>query len=157
MPADDPKPEPYTSSRDKRDGDDQLVPVKGGRYESVFHGPPGTDVGDLHCDLEPVGGEGGKILVVNHSGWEPTEEQVHQLGAGAHVRLSLWMYQIPPIAMAIEPPVCSCHGEAMVWDGEDVGYYCMRLSLGDLPSRGAPAVHPLAQAKRDFKPGDPEG
>lgn len=105
----------------------QLIPQKGGRYTTIFHGPPGTDVGDLHTDLEPVGAEDGSIYMINHSGWRPDEEQIAQLEAGAHVRVSLWTHPIPPMAVSIEPPVCSCHGEAMRFDRDDLGFYCSSL------------------------------
>ncbi len=91
--------------------------------------------------------------MVVHSGWMPNEEQVAQLGGGAHVRLSVWQYPIPPLAVSVEPPVCACHSEPMEWDGEDFGYYCCRLTVQDKDvgplSRDR---SPLEAARRDFEP-----
>lgn len=164
-------PETYsrTFDDDEKYGDHQLRSLKGGRYGRVIKGPPGTDVGDLHIDVTPVGGEGGRILVVTNSGWEPTHEQLVQLEAGAHVMLSLWQYPPPPVAVTVEPPVCSCHGEAMQWDPDDEGFYCARLStLGEGPAIPNPEAQDLVddagilddaahrQARADFKPQPPE-
>lgn len=146
---------PYVNQSDPIEyPEHQLIPQKGGRYATVFHGPPGTDIGDLHCDLEPYS-EGGGAYVINHSGWRPTEEQVVQLDAGAHVRVSLWTHPIPPMAVSIEPPVCVCHGEAMVFDRDEAGYYCSH----NVDSKGrsnlhAPSAHEAA--KDAFTPVDVE-
>jgi hypothetical protein len=138
----------YETDGDERHGDHQLLPVKGGRYVKIFRGPEGTDVGDLHTEIEPVGGEkAGQILVVVHSGWKPNEEHIAQLEAGAHVRLSQWIYPIPPVAMSIEPPVCACHGNAMDWDPDDKGYYCASMTI-----RAIDPADPLDRARADFTP-----
>ncbi len=131
-------------------GDHQLKPVTGGRYQQVFKGH--DDVGDLAVDIEPVGGEGGRILVTVHSGWLPTGDQVKQLEAGAHVRLTLWMYPIPPVAVCLEPPVCACHGAPMRWDADDEGYYCLNQKQAD-DWQAVPADEsPLDAARRSFTP-----
>lgn len=138
--------------------DYQLVPLKGGRYATVFHGPPGTDVGDLHCDLEPyfeasAPGEG--PFLINHSGWMPSEEQVKKLEAGGHIRLSVWRHPIPPLAVSVEPPVCACHEEAMQWDGESEGWLCARVNLSRPGADGVrDALDAADQARDDFKPDD---
>lgn len=145
----------YVDQSDRQEyPEHQLVPQKGGRYQTVFHGPPGTDVGDLHCDLEPyVEGEG--QYVVNHSGWRPDEDQVAQLEAGAHVRVSLWTHPIPPMAVSIEPPVCQCHGEAMTFDRDELGYYCTRSNDPRSPhNRHVPTA--LEDAKESFTAVDVE-
>lgn len=130
----------------------QLDPLKGGRYTSVFHGPPGTDVGDLHCDLEPFMMEDGPVTI-NHSGWMPTMEHVAQLESGAHIRLTVWQHPIPPLAVSVEPPVCSCHDEPMQWDPEDRGYYCrfMQIVEQELVEKSE-----LQKAKEQFTPGPEE-
>lgn len=142
--------ETYETIEPDGHGDHQLLPVKGGRYDKVFHGPEGEDVGDLHTDIEPIGHANGKIGMVVHSGWMPNEEQVRQIEAGAHIRLSVWMYPIPPMAMSVEAPVCSCHGAEMAWDSTDGGYYC----FAQRDTHGAPPADssPLEQARKDFTP-----
>lgn len=128
----------------------QLHPLKGGRYKTVFHGPEGTDIGDLHCDLEPYF-QGERPAVVNHSGWMPNEEQVKMLEAGAHVRLAVWQQPIPPLAVSVEPPVCDCHDMPMDWHGDDGGFYCSQMpTLGEDDSDGFDA------AKREFNPASGE-
>ncbi len=122
-------------------GPHQLLPLAGGRYKNVFHGPVGTDIGDLHCDLEPYVGVEGEPVVVNHSGWLPNEEQVMKLLAGAHVRLAVWQHPIPPLAVCVEHPICACHGDEMVWVGES--FFC--------PHEEAPD-DALEQARKDFTP-----
>lgn len=135
---------------DEPEYDHQLSPLRGGRYNQVFHGPPGTDVGDLHCDLEPfIMGE--TPITINHSGWQPSERHVRQLESGAHVRLTVWQHPIPPLAVSIEPPVCRCHNETMSWDDEDCGFYCNRL--------GNPPTSPrtmLDEVHDTFTPGPEE-
>jgi hypothetical protein len=146
------KPEPYRTKEDQAlYPADQLVPLVGGRYTTVFHGPPGTDIGDLACDLEPYM-EGGEPAIINHSGWSLTEAQVKALEAGAHIRLSVWQQPIPPLAVSIEPPVCHCHGEPMHYEEDESGFYCRHQ-----PTAGhAVPTDPLAAAKLEFKPGEPE-
>ncbi len=155
---DEGKPEVYRTIESEDHGPHQLLPVTGGRYTTVFKGPPGSDVGDLHTDIQPVGSEDGRILLTVHSGWRPSDEQVAQLQAGAHVRLTLWAYPIPPTAVSIEAPVCGCHGAEMVWDEHDAGYYCRTQRSTDDPpldpsqSVGEADVDPLDQAHKDFRP-----
>lgn len=122
----------------------QLSPLKGGRYTRVFHGPPGTEVGDLHCDLEPFV-MGDTPVTINHSGWHPTEEQVRQLESGAHVRLTVWQHPIPPLSVSIEPPVCECHHQAMAWNEDESGYQCQMIAVSAAPSS-------LEEARARFTP-----
>ena len=133
----------------------QLAPVKGGRYTEIIHGPPGTDVGDLHIELEPIVFDDQVPTTVTHSGWSPREDQVKQLEAGAHVRLSVWQHPIPPLAMSIEAPVCECHGDPMLWDPDDENFYCAHLTTLDQSATGEPARTALDQAHRDFE-GQPD-
>lgn len=134
--------------------DHQLTPLKGGRYTDIFHGPLGTDVGDLYCDLEPYF-EGEKPAIINHSGWLASEEQARQLEAGAHIRLSVWSHPIPPLAVSVEPPVCDHCDRPMVWDSDDCGYYCP-----DVQASGR-AADPKAAAEKEvrdsFSPADEDG
>lgn len=143
-------PDPYTPVFDPRHGDHQFTPLKGGRYDEIIHGPPGTDVGDLHIELEPQVFENEQPVTVTHSGWHVKEEHVRMLEAGAHVRLSLWQHPIPPMSMSIEAPVCECHGEEMVWNDHDGGFYCAHLTTLDESATGEPARSALDQAHRDF-------
>lgn len=133
----------------------QLVPLGGGRYITVFHGPEGSDVGDLHCDLEPYNEDGIKGIK-NHSGWKPDEAQVAMLAAGAHVRLSVYQHPIPPLAVSIEPPVCECHGEKMdfYFDGEEGSFTCRHISGGDTdePSSNGNPTQALQRTKDEFRP-----
>lgn len=129
----------------------QLHPLKGGRYKTVLYGPEGTDIGDLHCDLEPYV-EGDRPAIVSHSGWMPSEEHVKMMAAGAHVRLGVFQHPIPPLAVSIEPPVCSCHDMPMDWHGDDGGFYCSQMpTLGEDNSDGFDA------AKREFNSVPDEG
>lgn len=148
----DEKRESYTPEFDPRHGDHQLTPLKGGRYDEIIHGPPGTDVGDLHIELEPQIFEGKDPITVTHSGWFVSEEHLRQLEAGAHVRLSLWQHPIPPMAVSIEPPACECHGEAMTWSEEESNYYCSYLTTLDRSATGEPARSALDRAHQDFEP-----
>lgn len=91
----------------------QLVPMLGGRYKTVLKGPPGTGIGDLHCDLEPYI-EGDRPATVSHSGWAVSEEQIEMLKAGAHIRLGVHQHPIPPLHVAVEPPVDET-GVALRW------------------------------------------
>lgn len=104
----------------------QMSPLKGGRYAKVFHGPPGTDVGDLYCDLEPFI-MGATPITINHSGWQPSEQHIKQLESGGHIRLTVWQHPIPPLAVSVEPPVCACHDLPMVWDEDSEGYNCQTV------------------------------
>lgn len=145
-------PAPYTDKEETDDyPDHQLIPQKGGRYNEVLHGPPGTEIGDLPCELEPFM-EDGRPFIVTHSGWRATPEQLVQLQAGAHLRMSVWQHPIPPLALGVEPPVCECHGQPMAWAvalGADSGhYYCDAAE--SLP------LTPFDQAKEEFTPGSPE-
>jgi hypothetical protein len=146
----------------------QLRPLKGGRYKTVLHGPPGTEIGDLHCDLEPYV-EGEQPAMISHSGWMPDEVQAEMLAAGAHVRLSVWQHPIPPLAVSVEGPVCECHGEEMSFlkpEGETLFFAC-RHKVGEVmedPSspdiarlrREASGATAYDQLRRDFTPGEPE-
>jgi hypothetical protein len=141
----------------------QLVPLGGGRYVTVFHGPEGTEgVGDLHCELEPFE-EGGMKGIKNHSGWKPDDIQAEMLKAGGHVRLTVYQNPIPPLAVSVEPPVCECHGEKMdfYFDGEEGSFTCRHVSGGDThePSSNGSSASALQQAKDDFSPagGDAAG
>lgn len=139
--------EPYSDQKEREEyPEHQLVPQKGGLYTVLFKGPPGTDIGDLHCMLQQDGNH-----VVNSSGWKPDEEQIAKLEAGAHVRVALWTHPIPPMAVMIEEPVCHCHGEPMVFDRDDCGYYCPRTpptaGEGDDANQKA-----YAEARKSFKP-----
>lgn len=160
---DDLKPTPYEPQSARSEyPEHQLVPLKGGRYQRVFHGPPGTDVGDLHCDLEPVGevvdGEQ-KTWVVNHSGWEPSDEQIAQLSAGGHIRLSVYMHPIPPLAMSIEPPV-DADGSPMIWNQRLGAYVTAGLARNIEQRQGEmdaeddrdTARRAEEEVRRDFRP-----
>lgn len=135
----------------------QLVPVMGGRYKTALHGPEGTDVGTLYCDLEPFEQEGMRG-VVSHSGWLTTTEQDLMLQAGAHIRLAVYQHPIPPLAVSIEPPVCECHGEAMDFyhDGEDSTFTCRHVAGGDheqTSNGSSPETSSgFDQAKAEFEP-----
>lgn len=133
----------------------QLVPLGGGRYKTVFHGPEGTDVGDLHCDLEPFDQDGIKGIA-NHSGWRPDDAQAEMLKAGGHIRLTVFQHPIPPLAVNIEPPVCECHGEKMdfYFDGEEGSFTCRHVSGGDQheSSRNGSSATALDQAHDEFTP-----
>jgi hypothetical protein len=151
----DTQAEPYTDAAHTSDyPPHQLLPQVGGRYVTILHGPPGTDVGNLACDLEPVQ-EGTSRFVVTHSGWRATDEHLAQLAGGAHVRLSVWQHPIPPLAVTVEPPVCGCHGESMEWstavDGGSGAYVCM-VEADKEPQPKTP----YDQAKEEFKPGPVE-
>jgi len=148
----DERPDPYVPVFEDRHGTHQLPPIKGGRYDEIIHGPPGTDVGDLHIELEPLVFEDEHPTTVTHSGWFVREEHAKMLEAGAHVRLSVWQHPIPPLAMSIEPPVCECHGEPMVWNDHDEGFYCAHLTTLDSTATGEPARTALDKAHQDFKP-----
>lgn len=132
----------------------QLVPIGGGRYQTVFHGPPDTDVGDLHCDLEPYNQDGIKGIA-NHSGWLPNEVQAEMLKAGGHIRLTVFQNPIPPLAVNVEPPVCDCHGEKMdfYFDGEEGSFTCRHTSGGTDHESSSNGSSPsaLEAAKRDFR------
>lgn len=137
---------PYEDQSDTDEyPDHQLIPQKGGRYTMVFHGPPGTDVGDLHCELA----EDDSGNVVNSSGWRPTDDQVEMLVAGAHVRVALWTHPIPPMAISVEPPVCLCHGLPMLFDAPEGAFTCLFAAADDGTTNGR--VN-LEQAHQDFKP-----
>lgn len=126
----------------------QLQPMKGGRYNSVIKGPPGTEIGDLHIELEPYM-EGEQPAMITHSGWWPDEMHVRMLTAGAHIRLVVYQHPIPPLAVAVEPPVCGCHGEPMTFDASDDVYTCSHVrTLGDPP----PNTAALDSAHQEFKP-----
>lgn len=143
----------------------QLVKLRGGRYDTILKGPEGTDVGDLHCDLEPFE-EGGMRGVVTHSGWLTSPEQDLMLAAGAHIRLAVYQHPIPPLAVSVEPPVCHCHGEPMDFyydPGEpDVSgtFTCRHVAGGEneqtrngsSPETGSG----FTEAKRDFRPTLPD-
>lgn len=140
----------------------QLVPLKGGRYTKVMHGPPGTDIPPLHIDLEVGRDEELRVFGVSHSGWQPTDAQKVMIQAGAHIRLSVWQHPIPPLAVSVEPPVCECHDEAMVLillGPNQVAFAC-RHDEDIVPLAEAPEPEPsepgFAEAKSDFTPGDPE-
>lgn len=143
----------------------QLVPLKGGRYTTVLKGPPGSGVGDLHCDLEPFEQNNMKG-VCSHSGWTTTPEQDLMLAAGAHVRVAVYQHPIPPLAVAVEPPICHCHGEKMDFfydpDEPDVsGTFSCRHVVGggdEQTSNGSSAEtgSGFQQAKRDFMPTLPD-
>lgn len=148
------KADPYTPAFDPRHGDHQLTPIQGGRYNEIIHGPPDTDVGDLHIELEPQVFENEHPTTVTHSGWHVKEEHAKMLEAGAHVRLSQWQHPIPPVAMSIEPPVCGCHGEPMTWSEHDEGFYCAWLTTLDQAPTGEPARTALDQAHQDFEGSD---
>lgn len=128
----------------------QLTPVKGGRYTTVLHGPPGTDIGDLHCDLEPYM-EGGRPAVISHSGWLPTEEQLRWLQAGAHIRLAVFQHPIPPLAVSVEEPVCECHGHPMAFAD---GMFVCRHTGPQPPTTKAEKSQAEDDVRRDFSPGD---
>jgi hypothetical protein len=129
--------------------DYQLTPLKGGRYVTVLHGPPGTDVGDLHCDLEPYM-EGGQPAIISHSGWLPTEEQIRRLKAGAHIRLAVFQHPIPPLAVSVEEPVCACHGHPMTLAGE--AFVCRYSDPADVEQVDKQEAED--QVRRDFSPED---
>jgi hypothetical protein len=148
----DGKTEMYEPVSDPRHGDHQLTPLKGGRYDQIIHGPPGTDVGDLHIELEPVVFEDQHPTTVTHSGWHVSEEHLEQIEQGAHVRLSLWQHPMPPVAVSVEPPVCACHGDTMEWDPDEGNYYCAHLTRLDQRATGEPAKSALDQAHEGFKP-----
>lgn len=139
---------------DPRYGDEQLRPLKGGRYKTVFKGPPGTEIGDLHCDLEPYI-EGDRPAVINHSGWQPNEQQVAMLAAGGHVRLAVYQQPIPPLAVSVEPPVCTCHDLEMWWAPGARRFICQK----EAEHAYAEAVDDRAedQVRRDFRPADGGG
>lgn len=122
----------------------QLVPLKGGRYKTILKGPPGTEIGDLHCDLEPFVAYGAPVTI-SHSGWQPSAEQVRMLASGAHVRLSVWQHPIPPLAVAVEPPICRCHSEPCAWLGGT--FVCSQQTTAE-----ALEAEALNRAKRDFTP-----
>lgn len=129
--------------------DHQLVPLQEGMYNFLFRGPPDTDIGDLHTAVQED--EDGKAVV--SSGWMPTTAQKAQIAAGAHIRVSLWTWPLPPMAVAVEPPICACHGEEMdfAWDGlEYGGYYCAHTPPDVM--KAAADRTPLDQAHMDFKP-----
>lgn len=134
--------EPYelADPDDDRYREDQLRPVKGGRYQTVLHGPPGTGIGDLHCHLlpDPDGS------VVTQSGWQPSPEQIEQLRQGGHIRLSVWQHPIPPLAVGVEPPI-DADGNVTMWDSEAGQFVTPQEVARDDSSR---AAHD--QAKRDF-------
>lgn len=107
--------------------DHQLVPVKGGRYTDIIHGPPGTDVGDLHNEIELVGDtfQGREVQYrIAHSGWMPSEDQIAQLESGAHIRLTIHSLPIPPVSVSVEPPVDQ-NGDPMVWSPGIKGFITM--------------------------------
>lgn len=120
----------------------QLAPLEGGRYVTPIQGPPGTDIGTLPCD---IGEQQGAVVIA--SGWLPNELQKAQLESGAHIRVSLWTYPMVPIAVALDPPICQCHGEDMEWVEEESGYYCAH----GFHANGSPRTA-LEQAHSDFKP-----
>lgn len=142
----------------------QLVPLGGGRYKTIFHGPEGSeDVGDLHCELEPYV-ENSMRGIKNHSGWRPNEAQAEMLRAGGHVRLTVYQHPIPPLAVSVEPPVCECHGEKMdfYFDGEEGSFTCRHVTGGDAhePSRNGSSATAFERTRSEFRPeadDDPEG
>jgi hypothetical protein len=136
----------------------QLVKLRGGRYTTILKGPEGTDVGDLHCDLEPFE-EAGMRGFVTHSGWMTSPEQDAMLAAGAHIRLAVYQHPIPPLAVSVEPPICGCHGEKMdfYYDPNEGGSFtCRHVAGGDheQTSNGSSAEtgSGFEQAKADFRP-----
>jgi hypothetical protein len=146
----DETPQPYEIA-DPDDGyhPAQLRPVKGGRYVKVFHGPPGTDVGDLHCDLEPYM-EGDRPAIINHSGWMPSDDQLAQLAAGGHVRLSVFMHPIPPLAVWVEPPVDD-QGRPLVWVPQLQAFLAPEHAGEHMASEEA-RKRAEADVRRDFRP-----
>lgn len=126
--------------------DHQLVPQQGGFYQTVFKGPEGTDVGDLWTFIQ----RDDNSNVVVSSGWRPTELQLRKLDAGAHVRVALWTYPIPPMAVCLEGPVCKCHGEEMAFDSEGGGYHCSQIPVVGASPNGS--ISGLEQAHADFTP-----
>lgn len=110
--------------------DNQLVPLRGGRYKTIFKGPPGTDVGDLHCDLEIIADQrdGQEVTYqINHSGWSLSFEQMSQLLAGGHIRLTVHQNPIPPLSVSVEPPV-DRDDNPMVWDQATGAYMTVDLA-----------------------------
>lgn len=130
----------------------QLIPLKGGRYTDIIHGPPGTEIGDLYTEREPYV-EGDRPAVVTHSGWTLDDDQLQYLKDGGHIRLAVFQHPIPPLAVSVEPPVCDCHTEPMNWSPED-GFHCAHQAVAD----GEPTEAEKAEAdvRADFKPGETE-
>jgi hypothetical protein len=144
------KMEPYSDVRPESEyPGHQLIPQQGGRYTTVFNGPEGTDVKPLPCELA----DDGFGHVVNSSGWRPTDQQKAQLLAGAHIRLAMWTHPIPPVAVCVDPPVCRCHGDDMLFDTTDEGYYCAHTPT----ARREEKKSAFTQAKSDFTPQPLEG
>lgn len=119
----------------------QLTPMKTPHSNSVLKGPPGTDVGDLDCELGPD--DDG--YMVTASAWDLTSEQRAKLAAGGHIRLSVWQHPIPPLAMALEGPFCGC-GVEMTFDGD--AFNC------EVPGCTVEAPGTARDGRADFSPAE---
>lgn len=139
-------------------GNDALSPMPTPFTNSTLHGPPGTDVGDLHCELA-VDEEYGSVATV--SAWVLTEQQRVWIAAGAHIRMTVWQHPIPPLALAVEPPFCE--GEAknhapvsMIFVKSEATFACPACGRRE----GATSESAEIQVRRDFRPadeGEPQG
>lgn len=140
MPEQPERPEGYH--------EDQLLQGTYPPYNRVIHGPPGTDIGSLWIEVN-IDEE---RHVVTASSWNLDERQKAMIAAGAHIRLSMWTYPIPPVSMAVEGPFCECHGEEMQFDIEDGAFVCRYMrNVGDAHADDS-GLSAEEQLRRDFSP-----
>jgi hypothetical protein len=131
---------------------DQLTQGTYPPYNRVIHGPPGTDVGSLWIEVnEDTESEPGRRFVVTASSWDLDDRQRAMIDAGAHLRVSLWVYPIPPMSVAVEAPFCGCHGEEMVFN-DDGGFSCRHLL--EVGGDGDHDIDAEEQLRRDFSPAE---
>jgi hypothetical protein len=121
-------------------------------YNRVIHGPPGTDVGSLWIEVNTdTESEPGRRLVVTASSWDLDDRQRAMIEAGAHLRVSMWVYPIPPMSVAVEAPFCGCHAEEMVFN-DDGGFSCRHLL--EVGGDGDHDIDAEGQLRRDFSPAE---
>jgi hypothetical protein len=129
---------------------DQLTQGTYPPYNRVIHGPPGTDVGSLWIEVnEDTQSEPGRRFVVTASSWDLDDRQRAMIDAGAHIRLQMWTYPIPPVSVAVEAPFCGCHDEEMVFN-DDGGFSCRHLV--EVGGDGDHDNDAEEQLRRDFSP-----
>lgn len=93
------------------DEQENLEPYEPVWANAVMHGPPGTDIGDLHCRI--AADEDGQV--VTESAWQPNALQRQMVKAGANIRLAVWQHPIPPLAVMLEFPTCEVCEQTMVY------------------------------------------
>jgi hypothetical protein len=137
----------YTKLEDKPDDLERLVWVVAVARD-VKRGLKSVDDLQDECDkvIEP-----GRRLVVTASSWDLDDRQRAMIEAGAHLRVSMWVYPIPPMSVAVEAPFCGCHAEEMVFN-DDGGFSCRHLL--EVGGDGDHDIDAEGQLRRDFSPAE---